>query len=448
MFFNHLLWDDLLLFGLLGTGLMFTWRLGFLQLFKLPKVIGSLCYQMSHRGQHHTQGISSLQALATAIAAQVGTGNLAGAATAIVSGGPGAIFWMWLSAFFGMATIYAESILAQVYRIQVDNSLQGGPAYYIRDGLKRPQLAVFFAICTIIALGCVGNMVQANSISHAFHQAFSVPFIVSGTLIAILLLCVVHGGINRIATVCEVLVPSMALCYLLGCIIILWLRAPWIVPAFKSIFSAAFSTHAVGGGIIGISIQQAMRYGVSRGLFSNEAGMGSTPHAHAAADVKHPTEQGEIAIFSVFFDTFIVLTLTALVILTSSTYLHMMEQPPAQWVTSIELTQSAFNDALPYWGEKLIAISLLFFAFSTILGWYYFAEINIRFLFNQKHIKPFQWIVAVFVFSGTLLKVDLIWELADTFNGLMCLPNLIALWGLQQTVIRIANSKDINANTQ
>lgn len=430
---NHVMWDYVLLYGLLGTGIFFTYQLRFIQVFTLPKTIINLFKPQQNKSDF---GISSLQALATAIAAQVGTGNLAGAATAIVSGGPGAIFWMWFSAFFGMSTIYAECILAQRYRIKKPEGFIGGPAYYISNGLKKPILAKLFAFSTILALGFIGCMVQANSIGHAFSNAFHVPLLTSGITIAVLLLLVVSGGVKRIASLCECLVPTMAIGYLLGCLIILSFRAEFIIPALKNIFAAAFSTQSVVGGVAGISIKEAMRYGVARGLFSNEAGMGSTPHAHAAANVPKPSDQGEVAIFSVFFDTFVVLTLTALVILTSKTYLGMMMQPSDSWLTSIHLTQAAFNDGFPGHGESLIAIFLLFFAFSTILAWYYFAEVNFRFLFIDRDVRLFQYLIAFCVIFGALTKVDLIWALADTFNGFMCLPNLIALWLLRKKVIQ------------
>lgn len=429
---NHIMWNYLLLYGLLGIGIFFTYQLKCIQLFTLPKTIFNLFKTPKNK---NLLGITSLQALSTAIAAQVGTGNLAGAATAIVSGGPGAIFWMWLSAFFGMSTIYAESILAQVYRIKKDDTFIGGPAYYISHGLKKPVLANLFAISTILALGCIGCMVQANSIGHAFQNAFNIPLFTTGIIIAGLLISVVSGGIKRIASLCECLVPSMAIGYLICCFVILCLRIEFILPAIKNIFFSALSPQSVAGGAIGISIKEAMRYGVARGLFSNEAGMGSTPHAHAAANVSKPSEQGEVAIFSVFFDTFIVLTLTALVILTSKTYLTMITQPNHLWLTSIHLTQAAFNDAFPGSGEEVIAIVLLFFAFSTILAWYYFAEVNFRFLFEQYDVRLFQWLIALCILIGTLTKVELVWELADTFNGFMCLPNLLALWLLRKKVL-------------
>lgn len=430
---NHFLWDSLLLYGLLGIGLLFTYQLRFIQIFTLPKTIVNLF----KNNQNNDVGISSLQALATAIAAQVGTGNLAGAATAIVSGGPGAIFWMWLSAFLGMGTIYAESILAQHYRIKKGDVFIGGPAYYMSHGLNKPWLGNIFAVSTIMALGCIGCMVQANSIGHAFRHAFNTPLFISGIIVGTILLAVIKGGVRRIANICEWLVPSMAIIYLLGCIIVLFYRSEFIIPTFKHIFTAAFTTQSVAGGAIGISIKEAMRYGVSRGLFSNEAGMGSTPHAHAAANVAKPSDQGKVAIFSVFFDTFIVLTLTALVILTSSTYLNMLDQPQHLWLTSINLTQAAFSDVFPGQAEALIAIALLFFAFSTILSWYYFAEVNFQYLFKNSSTRMFQWFIVFCVMFGTLIKVDFIWELADTFTGLMCLPNLIALWLLRKQVLKI-----------
>jgi alanine or glycine:cation symporter, AGCS family len=438
---NKYLWDYILLVLLLGTGIYYTVRLKAIQLRTFPRIVRNVYRSALKRDGADADGISSFQALTTAIAAQVGTGNLAGTATAIVSGGPGAIFWMWFSAFFGMSTIFAESILAQKYRTKVGTEMLGGPAYYIDKGLGNKKLAVFFAICIILALGFIGNMVQANSIGYAFSVAFdSTPWVI-GLLVAALVGLVIQGGITRIASFSEKIVPIMAVIYIFGCIYIIIMRCDYILPAFISIFESAFRVESIGGGVAGITIREAMRYGVARGLFSNEAGMGSTPHAHAAAKVSNPTVQGEVAIFSVFFDTFIILTLTAIVILTSDFYIEMIKLPVENWTNSIALTQAAFMSSFGVNGKYFIAIILLFFAFSTIISWYYFAAINVKYLFGTRAITIFRCLVVICVFFGTLIKVDLIWELADTFNGLMCIPNLVALLALSGVVIGIVNKK-------
>lgn len=433
---NQYIWDYVLLVLLLGTGVYYTLKLKAIQLRLFPNIIINVINSALKRNEPSPGGISSFQALTTAIAAQVGTGNLAGTATAIVAGGPGAIFWMWFSAFFGMSTIFAESILAQKYKTKIDDETVGGPAYYIDKGLGNKKLAIFFAICIILALGFIGNMVQANSIGYAFNVAFdSTPWVI-GIAVSIIVGLVIQGGITRIASFTEMLVPIMAVIYIFGCIYIIVMRAEFVLPAFKSIFEAAFRFESATGGVAGITIREAMRYGVARGLFSNEAGMGSTPHAHAAAKVSNPSKQGEVAIFSVFFDTFVILTLTALVILTSSFYLEMVELPKEEWTDSIALTQSAFMSSFGHNGKYFIAIILFFFALSTIIGWYYFAAINVKYLFGNRAIKLFRLLVVLCVFFGTTMKVNLLWELADTFNGLMCIPNLIALLALSGLVIR------------
>ena len=379
--------------------------------------------------------MSSFQSLATAIAAQVGTGNLAGAATAIASGGPGAIFWMWISAFFGMSTIFSEAVLAQTYKEKdVDGQIVGGPAYYISRGFGSKGLAVFFAIAIIIALGFIGNMVQSNSISDAFQTAFNLPALYVGIAIAILAGLIFFGGISRIASFTEKAVPIMALMYLIGGVIVLVMNADAILPAIKMIFYGAFNPKAATGGIIGVGVKEAVRYGVARGLFSNEAGMGSTPHAHAVAKVNHPAQQGLVAIMGVFIDTFIVLNITAFVILTTG----VLDGK----TTGIALTQAGFTQAFGGFGNAFVAICLLFFAFSTIIGWYFFGEANIRYLFGIKGLTPYRILVMIFIVIGSTMKVDLVWELADTFNGLMVIPNLIAVLGLAKVVSKALDDYD------
>ncbi|EJP6472915.1 alanine/glycine:cation symporter family protein [Clostridium sp. FAM 1755] len=434
---NNVLWNYVLIFLLCGTGILFTVSLKFVQVSKFKESFKKAFGGMSLKGKKAgSDGMSSFQSLATAVAAQVGTGNLAGAATAIVSGGPGAIFWMWISAFLGMATIFGEAVLAQVFKEKVNGEVTGGPAYYISKGLKSKFLASFFSISIILALGFIGNMVQANSIGVAFSNIFNIPSWIIGIIVAILGLIVFIGGIGRIASVTEKMVPIMALFYIIGSIIILVSNYTNILPSFKLIFVSAFNPKAAIGGVAGVTVKQAIRYGVARGLFSNEAGMGSTPHAHAVAKVKHPVEQGLVAIVGVFIDTFIVLTFTALVILATG----VLDGK----TTGIELTQNAFIKGLGNFGGYFIAIALFFFAFSTIIGWYFFGEANVKYLFKGKGLNIYRILVGIFIVAGTTLKVDLVWELADTFNGLMVIPNVIALIALVKIVKE--SLKDYNEN--
>lgn len=440
-------WNNILLFVLLGAGLYFTIRTGFVQIRRFGsgwnRVFGDFSLSGSKAGK---DGMSSFQALATAIAAQVGTGNIAGCATAIVGGGPGAIFWMWLAAFFGMATIYGEACLAQATKITDKNGeVTGGPVYYITKafgGAFGKFLAGFFAIAIILALGFMGNMVQSNSISDAFKTAFGLPTWTVGVAVAIIAAFIFLGGIGRIASFTEKCVPIMAALYLLGGLIILIINIKNVPGAFASIFTGAFTPAAVVGGTAGIAVKEAIRRGVSRGLFSNEAGMGSTPHAHAIAKVNKPQEQGEVAMVGVFIDTFVVLTMTALVIL-STGVLNGKFGADNQSFTGTAVAQAAFEHGFGGIGPKFVAVCLLFFAFSTIIGWYFFARQNVKYLFGDKAIVPFTIIGIVCIFCGSLLKVDLVWNLSDLFNGLMVLPNILALLFLSGVIAKFAKGEDV-----
>lgn len=424
---NSILWGIVLIVLLVGCGIFFTVVLRGVQVRKFGKAFKNAFGGFSLNGEKAGKdGMSSFQSLATAIAAQVGTGNLAGAATAIVSGGPGAIFWMWLSAFFGMSTIFSEAVLAQKFKREVDGHITGGPAYYLKYGLKSNFLAGFFAVSIIIALGFIGNMVQANSIGAAFSSAFGINPLIVGVVLAIIAGFIFIGGIGRIAAFTEKVVPIMAGFYIIGGIIILVMMGGRTADAFRQIFVGAFSPQSVLGGAAGIGVKQAIRYGVARGLFSNEAGMGSTPHAHAVAKVDDPTQQGLVAIVGVFIDTFIVLTITALVIIATGANLSGL--------SGIEVTQKAFEIGFGSFGLTFVAIALLFFAFSTIIGWYFFAEANVKYLFGSKVLNPFRVVVLIFIILGTCLKVDLVWELADMFNGIMVIPNVIGLFGMYKLV--------------
>lgn len=431
--FNSFLWGTLFLIPLLcGTGIFYTLRLRFVQVRKFGLALRYIMGNASLFGKKaDNAGMSSFQALATAIAAQVGTGNVAGTATAIVLGGPGALLWLWLAAFFGMATIFAEAVLAQVYKTtDPDGHIVGGPAWYITRGMgpKAKPLAIFFAIAIIIALGFIGNMVQSNTIAEACNTAFGLPKIVTGIGVGILAALVFMGGIRRIASVTEKMVPCMAVLYIAGGTWILAHHAEAIWPSLVAIIHSAFYPQAVFGGAIGITIREAMRYGVARGLFANEAGMGSTPHAHAVAKVEHPCQQGLVAIFGVF-TTFVIITFTGLVILVSGCLSFGPDAP-----TGIRLTQLAYAGDMGNAGNVFVAVCLFFFAFSTIVGWYFFGAQNVRFLFNGRGVGIYRTIVVCFVILGSLLQVDLVWQLADLFNGLMVLPNLLALWALNRVV--------------
>ena len=439
---NGVLWDYVLLFLLVATGVYFTVRLGFVQLRKfgdgMRRLFGNISLKGARAGK---DGMSSFQALTTAIAAQVGTGNITGCATALYSGGPGAIFWMWLSAFFGMATIYSEALLAQNFRtVDSDGQVTGGPIYYIRAAFRGKFgkfLSGFFAVAIILALGFMGNMVQSNSISDAFHTAFGVPKLAVGVVVAVLAAVIFLGGVRRIASFTEKIVPVMAVFYIVGCVAILCINHSALLEALRSIFVCAFDPKAILGGALGLTMREAMRYGVARGLFSNEAGMGSTPHAHAMAKVEKPQDQGVIAMMGVFIDTFVVLTLTALVILTSG-----MLQPVNGALQGTALAQAAFNSAFGSFGNIFVAVCMLFFAFSTIIGWYFFGELNVKALFGKGAVKVYALIVVVFIVIGSVQKVDLVWSLSDLFNGLMVLPNLIGLLALSSLVVKISRGGD------
>ena len=430
---SDILWNSLLLFLLVGTGVFFTIRLRGVQLRRFGEGFHRVFGNFTLRGKKaDDQGMSSFQALATAIAAQVGTGNITGCATALVSGGPGALFWVWVSAFFGMATIYAEAVLAQRYRTTVNGKVTGGPAYYIRAAFKGTfgkVLAGVFSVLIILALGFMGNMVQSNSIGDAFHNAFGMSHLAVGIVVAVIAAFIFLGGVQRIAAVTEKIVPIMAAFYIVGCVVILVMNYKVLPNAFTQIFVLAFNPQAMAGGVAGVTVQQAMRFGVARGLFSNEAGMGSTPHAHALAKVNHPREQGAVAILGVFIDTFVVLTLTGLVLITSGLI--------PEGLTGTALTQAAFSQAFGGFGPVFIAICMFFFAFSTIIGWYFFGQSNFKALFGEKALPVYSFIVVVFILVGSTLKVDLVWAMADFFNGLMAVPNLLALLALSGVVAAI-----------
>ena len=433
----------LLIVILVGTGIYYTIRLRFIQIRRFGQGCRLVFGNFSMKGEKQEKGeMTPFQSLATAIAAQVGTGNLAGAATALIGGGPGAIFWMWVSAFFGMATIYSEAVLAQEYKTEVDGQVTGGPVYYIKAAFKGRFgriLAGCFAVFIILALGFMGNMVQSNSIGAAFSEVFTyyhinVPPVAVGAVIALLSLFIFLGGTKRLASVVEKLVPVMAGFYIVGSLILIGMHITHLPEALRLILVGAFQPDAVVGAGAGITVREAIRYGVARGLFSNEAGMGSTPHAHARAKAKSPHHQGLCAMISVFIDTFIILNLTVFSILTTGAM--------ASGKDGTALTQEAFMQSFGPLGLIFVAVCLLFFAYSTILGWHFFGQINAEYLFGKKAARVYSLLVVVFIVIGSALKVDLVWALADFFNGLMVIPNAMALLALSGVVAGISKRLD------
>lgn len=446
---NASLSDYILVFLLVGVGLWYTIRTRFVQVRYLGQGMRAVFGNISLKGGKQEQGMTSFQALATAIAAQVGTGNIIGASGAILTGGPGAIFWMWIIAFLGMATNYAEATLAQKTRVVgADGQIKGGPVYYIRLAFKGRLgrfLAHFFAIAITLALGFFGCMVQSNSIGSTFSNAFGVPSWIVGIVLVLMCAFVFLGNLNRLAAITEKLVPIMALVFLVGAVYVLIARFSYLPEAFGMIFYYAFFPQAIIGGGVGSALKIAISQGAKRGLFSNEAGMGSTPHAHALAQVKHPHDQGCVAIVGVFIDTFVVLTLNALVIIST---LYTADGPLAQgYVGPIteslgkgNLAQAAFGVVMgEQVGAGFIAITLFFFAFSTILSWNLFAKINVDYLSNGKLVLPFNLLALGFIFLGTMASNDLVWELADMFNNLMVIPNALALLALTSLVLSSLN---------
>ena len=434
---NAYLSDYILLFLLVGIGIFYTIRTRFVQIRCFGEGMKKVFGNLTLKGDKQKSGLSSFQALATAIAAQVGTGNIVGACGAILIGGPGAIFWMWIIAFFGMATIYAEAVLAQKTRVvQEDGTVLGGPVYYIRTAFKGTFgkiLAGFFAVAITLALGFMGAMVQSNSIGSTMNTAFHIPTWIIGIVIAALSAIIFLGGVQRIAAVTEKLVPIMALLYIAGSLVIIGFRITYIPETFGMIFKYAFMPQAIIGGGIGYALKTAVSQGAKRGLFSNEAGMGSTPHAHAMANVKTPHDQGVVAMIGVFIDTFIVLTVTALVVIST---LYAGNGPlsaaaaegAAAGIDKTNMAQLAFSSVMGNTaGSIFVAICLMFFAFSTIIGWNLFGKINVTYLFGKKAVPVYSVLAIIFIFLGSVLSNDLVWELTDMFNNLMVIPNVIAL---------------------
>jgi AGCS family alanine or glycine:cation symporter len=427
---NSIVWGPPFLVLIVGTGVLYTFRTNFMSITKMGYVMKNTLLKMFDKSTVGEGEVTPFQALATALAATIGTGNIAGVATAIALGGPGAVFWMWLSAIFGMATKYGEVVLAVKYREKTpDGRFVGGPMYYIRNGLNLKWLAAIFALFGALAAFGIGNMTQANSVAAVLEANFGVNKLISGIVIAAATAAVVLGGLKRIVQVTEKLVPFMAAFYVLGGIIILVMKISEIPAAFGLIFSSAFTGTAAVGGFAGSTIMMAARYGVARGVFSNEAGLGSAPIAHAAATTDSPVKQGLWGIFEVFMDTIVVCSMTALAILLTGVW--------QTGETGAALSALAFDTAIPGIGGTIVAIGVLLFAFSTLISWEYYGERCAEYLLGSKVILPYRVLFIPFIVIGALGRLVAIWDIADTLNGLMALPNLIGLLGLSGVVIKL-----------
>ncbi len=419
---SDFVWGIPLLVLLFGTHIFLTFRLKFIQRF-----IGKAIKISFSRTKEGEGDISQFGALTTALAATIGTGNIVGVATAVAAGGPGAILWMWLTGVFGIATKYSEAVLSVKYRITTKNGLMaGGPMYVLERGLKKKWLAVTFAIFTAVTAFGIGNMVQANSISSLVNETFKISPWITGAIMTVLTGIVIIGGIKSIAGVCEKLVPFMAVFYILGCILLLSINYSLVPSTIGLIFNSAFSGHAVVGGFIGAGMREAIRYGIARGLFSNESGLGSAPIVAAAAQTKNPIRQALVSSTGTFWDTVVVCALTGLVVVNSG-----------EWIKGLNgasLTKTAFSD-LPVVGPIVLTVGLLTFVFSTILGWSYYGEKAAEYLLGEKVIKPYRWLWVVFVMIGSVLSLNMVWSFADITNGLMAIPNLVSLIFLNGVIV-------------
>ncbi len=426
------IWGPPLIILLVGTGIYLTLRLRGLQVRGLFYSL-KLAFFERKRDDKEPGDISHFQALMTALAATVGTGNIAGVATAIVAGGPGALFWMWITGIFGMATKYAEAVLAIKYREKDEaGMMSGGPMYYISKGLGWKWLGTLFAVFAAIAAFGIGNIVQSNSVAESLNASLGIPHWATGIVLAVFTAMVILGGIKSIGKVTEVLVPFMILIYFTGALVILLLNASALPKIFAVIFKSAFTPSAAVGGFLGAMVMQTIREGVSKGVFSNESGLGSAPIAAAAARTPDPVKQALVSMTQTFIDTIIVCTMTGLVLLSSGLW--------TSGPTGAELTTLAFNKSLPGGiGELIVSLGLVFFAYSTILGWSYYGEKSIEYLFTEKAVKPYRIIFVFFVAVGAVLKLEIVWRLADIMNGLMAFPNLIGLIGLSAVIVSETN---------
>lgn len=417
---SNFVWGPPLLILLCGTHLFLTFRLGFIQRHMITAIRLSL-----NRTKEGEGDISHFGALMTALAATIGTGNIVGVATAIASGGPGAVLWMWLTGVFGIATKYAEALLAVKFRVKKNGQMSGGPMYVLERGMKNKPLAVLFAAFTMIAAFGIGNMVQSNSISSLLKESFQIPGWLTGLVITFLTAIVILGGIKSIARFCEKLVPFMAIFYVLGCLILLIIGWKTLGTTIELIFTSAFTGQAAMGGFLGAGMKEAIRFGVARGLFSNESGLGSAPIVAAAAQTKNPVRQALVSSTGTFWDTVVVCALTGLVVVNSGFW--------TQGLNGAALTKATFSQ-LPWVGPLILTVGLLTFVYSTILGWEYYGEKAAEYLFGSRVVLPYRilWVMAVFV--GCVTSLPIVWSFADITNALMAVPNLISLLVLHRLI--------------
>lgn len=429
---NGVVWGPIMLTLLIGTGLFLSIKTNFLQFRKFGYMLKNTVLGLFSKNQHEkdSSGVSPFQAVATAMAGTIGTGSIAGIATAIVSGGPGAVFWMWISALLGMVTKYSEIILSLKYREKnKEGRWVGGPMYYIKNGIKVKWLAGIFAIFAMCACLGTGNATQSNSIAVALDSTLGIKPWITGLVLTVIAAAVILGGVKRIASVNEKLVPFMAVFYFACAVVALIVNMEKVPAAFSLIFREAFNFRAAAGGAAGYGIMLAMHYGFSKGVFSNEAGLGSAPIAHAASSTKEPVKQGLWGMFEVFFTTIIICTLSALIILTTGIW-------EGGSLSGSALSIASFNTILPGVGGIIVTLATIFFALSTILGWAYYGEVSMEFLSgnSKKAVLIYRCIYVVFVFLGTVGSLDLIWSISETMNGLMAIPNLIAIITLSKII--------------
>ena len=435
-FFNVIsgaLWGNFMIFVLLGTGVVFTCILKFPQIRRIGDGFRLAFANFGKSGKAGKSGMSSWQSLATAIAGQVGTGNIAGPATAIMAGGPGAVFWIWIAAFLGQGTIFSEAVMAQYTKERLeDGSATGGPAYYIKRAFPNKfgkGMAGAFSVFFLFGYSMAAAMIQGNTIADSFQASFKIPVLATGIVVTIILFLVVSGGIKRIASTTSTLVPIMAVLYVICSIVILVKYGDQLPAAVGAIFKCAFSSNAAWGGFVGISVREAMRYGIARGLFSNEAGEGSTPHAHAVAKVKNPCDQGLVAMVSIVIDSFIILTMSSLVILSSGAY---KGQEPG-----IGVIVKAFENTFGNIGLVIISVCVLFFCFSTIISAFFYGEQNFKRLFGVKSRNVYVALMLFFSVFGSIAPVPLVWAICDVGNGCMVLMNLVGLYGSLPVVYKL-----------
>lgn len=429
---NSVVWGPMMLILMISIGIYFTIRLKFFQVRKFKSVIKETIGNIFDKSEKSKDGISPFKSATTALAGTIGTGNIVGVSTALVSGGVGAVFWMWVSSFFGMMTKYAEIVLALHYRQRNDKGeIVGGPMYYIEKGLGQKWLAILFSIfCAIAGFG-IGNMTQINSMSESLNIAFGVDKLVVGIVVAVVVGLVIIGGVKRISNVTATIIPVFGILYIVGALVVIFVNIEQIPNAFLQIFKQAFNFQSVGGGVFGYGIMKSMQYGFSRGVFSNEAGLGSAPIAHSASNAKTEVHQGLWGIFEVFFDTIVMCTLTALVIITSGVL--------DSGLNGANLTTVAFSKVFGDSAFIILSVSISLFAFATLIGWCYYGEKSVEYLFknSKSAVLIYRFIYIILIVVGAVMQLDLVWNISDTMNGFMAIPNLVALVCLSKKVITI-----------